>query len=311
VTDGEHARRGLEPHFWPGIALLAVGQVLIFARGDAGAHLRPWSDYWFASVWFGYILVLDALLYRRDARSLIVSDRPVFLAMLPLSALLWYGFEALNGVVHNWQYEHPADVPEWWARIWVSIFFSTVIPAIWLTAAWVHGWPALQRLTGLRTFEVSRRALGTWMGLGVVSFLLAILWPRHCFPLIWGFLVMLLDPLNYLRGAPSMLGFLARGDWRVPAAVYLGGHICGLLWEFWNFWAFPRWTYTIPFVDFWKIFEMPLLGYLGYGPFAWTVYAVCQLAAGLLPARDKARALLSEGVALRGGSSLLEVRVRG
>ena len=48
----------------------------------------------------------------------------------------------------------------------------------------------------------------------------------------------------------------------------------GFLWEFWNYYAIPKWTYDIPFVGFFKIFEMPILGYLGYLPFALELYAM-------------------------------------
>ena len=37
----------------------------------------------------------------------------------------------------------------------------------------------------------------------------------------------------------------------------------------------------MPFVGFWKVFEMPLLGYLGYIPFAMELYAIYQFARGL------------------------------
>jgi hypothetical protein len=41
-----------------------------------------------------------------------------------------------------------------------------------------------------------------------------------------------------------------------------------LLWELWNFWAQSKWVYQIPFFDRWRLFEMPLAGYLGFPPFA-------------------------------------------
>jgi hypothetical protein len=54
----------------------------------------------------------------------------------------------------------------------------------------------------------------------------------------------------------------------------LAGIIIGFFWEFWNFWAIPKWIYHIPFVGFYKIFEMPVLGFLGYFPFAFELYAM-------------------------------------
>ena len=59
-------RRELRPHFWVGLALLALGHILIFARAGDDQHVRPFSDYWFAAVWFGYIFVLDALIYIKN-----------------------------------------------------------------------------------------------------------------------------------------------------------------------------------------------------------------------------------------------------
>jgi hypothetical protein len=287
ALDRNAQRVGLRAHFWAGLALLAIGHALIFGRTAGGEHLRPFSDYWFAAVWFGYIFALDALVYRRDGRSLFVSRRPVFLAMLPLSAAMWWGFEALNSIVKNWVYLRPYDIPEWYANLVSCVFFSTVIPAIWESAGWIAGTRMVRNLRRFKGFEPPRAVAMGLIGLGVLSFVLPVLWPQYFFPLIWGFVALILDPWNYLRGRPSMLGHMARGACRVPVAFYLGGLVCGVLWEFWNFWAFPKWQYTVPFVGFWKVFEMPLLGYLGYGPFAWELYALCWFFAGLVPKRAR------------------------
>ena len=50
----------------------------------------------------------------------------------------------------------------------------------------------------------------------------------------------------------------------------------------WNFYSLPKWTYTIPYVGFWHVFEMPLLGYLGYLPFGIVVFAYAGLALKLI-----------------------------
>jgi hypothetical protein len=43
--------------------------------------------------------------------------------------------------------------------------------------------------------------------------------------------------------------------------------ICGFFWELWNWKSLAKWIYTVPFVERWHVFEMPLLGYAGYLPF--------------------------------------------
>lgn len=290
VAEAKGNLRALRAHFWVGVALLVLGHLLIFARTPSGYWIRPLSDYWFAAVWYGYILALDAAVFARDGRSLFVTHRRVFLAMLPLSAAMWYGFEWINNFVQNWHYLRPYDLPEWWSQIWSMVFFSTVIPAIWETADWVAGWQVMRSVGRTRSFSVGKPALVALMLVGVLFFILPAVWPLYFFPLIWGFAALILDPINYWRGVPSILGYLLKGEWRVPIAIYVGGQICGILWEFWNFWAFPKWYYTVPFVGFLKIFEMPLLGYIGYGPFALEVFAVFWFFAGLVRGRRKGAA---------------------
>jgi hypothetical protein len=45
----------------------------------------------------------------------------------------------------------------------------------------------------------------------------------------------------------------------------------------WNFLSYPKWIYHVPFVGFLHVFEMPLLGYLGYIPFSWELFALYHL----------------------------------
>ncbi|MBS3126681.1 hypothetical protein J4228_00790, partial [Candidatus Woesearchaeota archaeon] len=62
---------------------------------------------------------------------------------------------------------------------------------------------------------------------------------------------------------------------------------CGVLWEFWNFWALPKWVYVLPAWTGPKLFEMPLWGYLGYGPFAWELYAMYYFVRNLFSKKKK------------------------
>jgi hypothetical protein len=59
-----------------------------------------------------------------------------------------------------------------------------------------------------------------------------------------------------------------------------GGAVCGLLWEFWNYWALTKWTYHLPFLgatEQYKYFEMPLVGFLGFLPFGVECWVMWQL----------------------------------
>jgi len=80
---------------------------------------------------------------------------------------------------------------------------------------------------------------------------------------VWLGFIFLLDPINRRLGGPSLVEQPDR-----TIRLLLSGLLCGVLWEFWNYWAGAKWHYTVPIMEHTKIFEMPLPGYLGFPPFA-------------------------------------------
>jgi len=59
--------------------------------------------------------------------------------------------------------------------------------------------------------------------------------------------------------------------------LLIAGMICGMLWEFWNFWAGSKLIYSVPQLWFLKLFEMPFLGFFGFPPFALECYLAHRL----------------------------------
>ena len=68
--------------------------------------------------------------------------------------------------------------------------------------------------------------------------------------------------------------WLREGDWRPILSLSAGALFCGFFWEMWNYYSYPKWKYHTPGAEFLHVFEMPLLGYIGYLPFAWELYAL-------------------------------------
>ena len=115
----------------------------------------------------------------------------------------------------------------------------------------------------------STRALNLGMFLGgVTNLALTLTWPKYCYPFVWTSLVLMLEPLNCWLGRRHFLQTLPQGDWRLVASLALGAVICGFFWEMWNYYSYPKWIYHTPGAQFLHVFEMPLLGYGGYVPFA-------------------------------------------
>ncbi|HEU4437056.1 MAG TPA: hypothetical protein VFR89_06290 [candidate division Zixibacteria bacterium] len=63
--------------------------------------------------------------------------------------------------------------------------------------------------------------------------------------------------------------------------LMLSGLICGFLWEFWNFWAAAKWIYSVPILGHIKLFEMPVVGYLGFMAFGLEVFVMWQFVRGM------------------------------
>lgn len=250
------------------VLLIAVGELLIVLR-----H-RPESDFYFPFAWVGYILLLDRGLLAHLGRTLWTSQRAVFLAMLPLSAAFWWIFELFNAVVHNWTYVGTEPYRGLRYVVYASVDFSLVLLAVWYSATFVHTMFPVRRPNATRSRSVPTYFPIVMLVTGVACIALPIALPRYTFGLIWVCLFFVLDPINHWLQRPSILSALARRDWRLPASFALGALMCGAFWECWNFWAMPKWTYTIPFVGFWHIFEMPFLGWFGYLPFGLELFAM-------------------------------------
>jgi hypothetical protein len=63
----------------------------------------------------------------------------------------------------------------------------------------------------------------------------------------------------------------------------LAALVCGGFWEMWNSHSSPKWIYTVPGVDCWHVFKMPLLGYAGYLPFGLECLAAVEWIGGRKP----------------------------
>jgi hypothetical protein len=130
-------------------------------------------------------------------------------------------------------------------------------------------------------------------GLCINVWAIVIADPVGCMTL-WVGLFYLADPVSHWLGGPSLITDWREGRWGRFLALFAGGILCGLLWEFWNYWAITKWTYHLPFLgEFENIryFEMPALGFLGFLPFAIECWAVLNVIIALM---EKARLRIAE-----------------
>jgi len=256
-------------HGFIGLGVLTLAEILMLAG------IRPFTVWFYSLAWWSYIMIADQAVYHLKGSSLWVNRRREFLALLPISAAFWFIFEGLNVYLKNWHYVMaPKEV---WIR-WPGYFiaYATVLPGLFETMDLVDGLGFFKRaktppLARTNAWYRPFALLGLVM-LGGVVFL-----PRYFFPLTWLFPIFLFEPVLHAHGSPSLMRDLEEGDPRTLLNLLAAGLVCGLLWEFWNFWAETKWIYTVPFFSYLKVFEMPVLGFLGFPPFAVACYVMYNL----------------------------------
>jgi len=255
-------------HAWFGAALLAVCWPLNWTLDG----MR--TAYLFFPLWLGYILVVDGIVLARTGSSLWTRSRRDFVLLFVASSPVWWIFEMINSRTANWEYLGSNTFTQLEYYVLCTISFSTVMPAVFETAELARSFRWLNRIqNGPRVPSTPGFNLGLFI-LGLAMAALTLLWPKYCYPFVWTSLVLLLEPLNRWLGRPHLLRDLQRGDWRPVIALSLGALICGFFWEMWNYKSWPKWVYHTPGAQYLHVFEMPLLGYLGYIPFALELYAL-------------------------------------
>ena len=243
-------------------SLLSVSWALMWTQDTF------WNPLFFTGIWVGATL----LLYASGKRGYPGLRRHSILTLVSIP--LWWWFELVNSRVANWEYVDSFDYSRVEYFLLASVAFSTVVPALHSTWGVTIG-----RLQPLTTSPKSRTGRAYLMevlaGLSIVALVFAV--PTPFFPLVWVGPFLTFDGIVAYYGGRSMLGDISHGEWRLAAAVGLAGLTCGFLWEFWNFWSTPKWVYHIPYFGYLRVFEMPVLGYIGYIPFAWSVYQLLRI----------------------------------
>jgi len=257
-----------------GVGIILAAELLLFLK------VEPIPTFFTPIAWTGYILAVDSLVFKMRGESLIRNRRGEFLFMFPLSLLVWLCFEAYNLHLKNWHYINlPANS---WVR-WLGFCwsFATILPAILETT---------ELYSSLRLFKIPIRRFTVQKGhlllFGSLGFLLLLFplvlgyqYAKYLVTAIWVGFPLFLDPLNHSLGKPSVIGKAEEGSLGLLSQLLAAGLTCGLFWEFWNWWARSKWIYDVPFGQGIKLFEIPLIGLLGFLPFALGEYDIYYLLA--------------------------------
>jgi hypothetical protein len=296
-------RRRPPANFWLGLGLIAALEALLAydvhttPRGPLhtdpairailshppAAPLGPlarWAAVNFtALIWPAYLLLLDGLLVLQTGSSPPRRRPRHFTALCLASIPIWCLFDWVNfSFIHAWDYI--GLPPSLVNRLWgYALAFASITPAMLLSGQVLMNFHLFDWARG-RPWRMPRWLPWLSLAAGLAMFLWPLLSRDPASNLtLWASLVFLLDPLNYWLGRPSMWRDWSAGRYARTLACFAGGLTCGLLWEFWNYYALAKWTYHLPFLgplEHYKYFEMPLPGLLGFLPFGLECWVVWQ-----------------------------------
>ena len=256
--------------------------IMISSETATLAGVEPFASWNTPICWTGFIAFADSIVYRIRRDSWIRTSPREFAWLCVASIPLWLVFEFFNRFIRNWYY---IGLPE---NLAVRYFgyawsFATIWPAIFEGAELIAVWRG-SREDDVRPVVGSFSRAGRFSRAEIVSITTGgamLAWPlvvhsQYLAAPVWLGFIFLLDPINDKLGAESLGRDLRNGRRDRLVNLSLSGVMCGILWEFWNYWARTKWHYTVPIMERAKIFEMPVPGYLGFPAFALECFTMYQ-----------------------------------
>jgi len=221
------------------------------------------------------------LVFWRTGTSLLTRSLRKYVGLFLISAPVWWIFELLNVRTQNWTYLGAEIFTPFEYVLWTTLSFTTVIPAVFGSAEFFASFDFVKRLKCGLVIDIRKRITLAFFILGWIMLAVMLIWPHTFFPFIWLSLYFILEPINIWLGNRSLADWTQKGDWRPVISLWLCVLLTAFFWEMWNYYSYPKWIYHVAWGNWLHIFEMPLLGYGGYLPFALELYALYHWINGL------------------------------
>ncbi len=262
-------------HFYIGLVLILVSWYLNWSLTGLRTYLL------FFPLWLGYILFVDSLVLSRKNSSLLKRNFRKFILLFIISAPAWWLFELLNERTANWVYVGKEFFTDFEYAVYATLSFSTVMPAVFETAELFSTFNWTKYFNSKRTITITSTGTKIIFVSGLVCLALLLSFPQYFFYLNWLSIFLIIEPINIRMKNSSLFEFLSNGNWKPFICLITGCLICGFFWEMWNYYSYPKWIYHLQLANFIHIFEMPVLGYLGYIPFSLELFAIYNFINGI------------------------------
>jgi hypothetical protein len=267
-------------HGWIGILLIIIFWYLNWNLEGLRTQIL------FFPLWLGYILTIDAIVFYRRGTSLLTRSKKKFALLFLISAPAWWLFELINWRTQNWLYDGKQFFTDVEYAVLATISFSTVMPAVFGTAELVGTFKWFNNIKKGKILSPTKAMLYKFLLTGFAMLAMVLILPEYFYYFEWAAVYFILEPINYKLNNRTLFYFTVNGNWKPIVALAIGTLICGFFWEMWNYFSYPKWIYNTPMVNFLHVFEMPLLGYIGYIPFSLELFAIYNFITGFTKNKD-------------------------
>lgn len=223
-------------------------------------EVEPIHTHAYIFLWWSFIVFISGVSYTLKKVNFTFFNPKKFIQLCMISSFIWLISELLNLRVKNWCYY---DVPS--NHIFLGFLgyfsFATVLPGMFIVSDILDSVLQIKE----KEIKLTKKMMISFFIFGLLTLLLMLIFPRYFFPFMWVSLFFIFEPLNHFFH--HRCGVLSEANRIIP--LLISGFICGVLWELWNYFSGAHWIYTIPLPTSLgsKIFQMPILGYIGFPPF--------------------------------------------
>lgn len=254
------------------------------------------DPYMFVPVFWGLIIILDGIVYKRKGGKSLIASKPKTLFLLALiSSVGWFIFEYLNFfILENWYYADSKVFSVYGNFAWYMLCYTIIFPINFEIYHILETIPGLKdRYSYGPKLQFSKNFLLFILIIGIVLSFLMGMYPHQLFLTVWVSPVFIMAAMLGLMGMWNVITPLKNGDWSKLILVGIAMLLGGLIWECINHGSEKLynykplnpsyWKYSIPYVNYIHLpfSEMPILGYIGYIPYAWICWLQWSLAANL------------------------------
>lgn len=278
--------------FWIGLILWAGSLIAMWGHFSSPRWLVDWS---IIPLFWGFTFMLDGWVYVRKGGKSIIKDRPKEMVGIGMASIGgWLIFEWLNFFVgENWLYPKGDLIPK------VEFFMYALIGSAGLFPMAFEWYSLFNTLPNFRNkYNLGPKVhIPKWgrillLLLAFASLFASSFYPDYLFFTLWTSPLIILAIVLSFLDIWTPFNAIKKGNWTPLLLIALTYLLQGFLCESWNYFSADHsgggigltydpdyWVYSIPYVNAYHIFEMPLLGYMGYLPFgiysgvAWITFA--------------------------------------